>query len=71
MNAPRKLWKTSIVVWSEYDPQKVPPGRLVVEAESGDAYMAVCHSELISGPYEQDDGPPESFFGDEDGVESP
>jgi len=64
--APRQLWKTEIVVWSEYDPQKVPPGRLVAEAEGGTAYMTRCHSELISSPYMQDDGPPESFFGDEE-----
>jgi len=62
MAGPRKLWKTTTVIWTEYDPTKVTPGRLVAEAETGRAYMAVCHSELISSPYMQDDGPPEDFF---------
>lgn len=74
MAGPRKLWKTEIVIWSEFDPQKVPPGRLVSEAEEGVAYMSKCHSEQLSNPYEQDDGPPEEFFetvcGDETGEDS-
>lgn len=67
MAGPRKLWKTEIVIWTEVNPCAIPPGRLVQMFEnSRDAYMGRCHSELISSPYVQDDGPPEDFFGEPD-----
>lgn len=60
----RKLWKTEIVIWSEFDPTKVPVARLAREGESGSAYIGKAHSELISDPYGMDDSPPEDFFND-------
>jgi len=68
---PRRLWKTTIVVWSEFDPQRVPEDRLVREAVDGQAIITKRESVLVSSPYSQDDGPPEDFFdrGDvDDGV---
>lgn len=62
MAGPRQLWKTEIVVWTDYDPQKVRLERLVQEGVSGTAYISKGHSELVANPYEQDDGPPEDFF---------
>jgi len=62
MESPRKLWKTTIVIWSSYDPQRIPVSRLAQEGEAGDAYIAKAHSELIDGPYDQIDAPPEDFF---------
>jgi len=63
MAGPRQLWKTEIVIWTDYDPQKVPLSRLVAEGEGGTAYISKGHSELVASPYQQDDGPPEDFFG--------
>lgn len=63
MAAPRRLWKTEIVVWTDYDPTKVPLERLVQEGISGQGYISKGHSELVADPYAQDDGPPEDFFG--------
>jgi hypothetical protein len=63
--APRKLWKTEITIWTNYNPTKVPVSRLAQEGESGAGYIARAHSELISSPCMQDDGPPEDFFDDD------
>lgn len=62
MAGPRKLWKTTIVVWSEFDPQKVETDRLIREATDGQAIITKQHAELVSDPYSQEDGPPEYFF---------
>lgn len=59
MSGPRKLWKTTIVVWSEFDPQGISPVKLISHP---DVYWHGSDSELISGPYKQDDGPDEDFF---------
>lgn len=70
MAGPRQLWKTEIIIWSSFDPRKTPVARLAQMGEVGDAYISKAHSELVSGPYEQDDGPPEDFFEQLDDVES-
>jgi hypothetical protein len=62
MAGPRKLWKTTIVVWSEWDPRNVETINLVREATNGDAYISREEHELISNPYKQPDGPPDGFF---------
>jgi hypothetical protein len=67
---PRQLWKTEITIWSQFDPRKVKASRLALVGEVGDAYISKAHSELVSSPYEQDDGPPEDFFECLDDVES-
>jgi hypothetical protein len=64
MPGPRKLWRTEIVIWSEEKADKIPPGRLVQMCEAGQrAYMSRCHSELVTSPYVQDDGPPDDWEG--------
>ena len=68
MAGPRKLWKTEITVWSEFDPQKIEASALVREAEQGDAIITKCEAHHVASPYVQDDGPPESFF--DPGLES-
>jgi len=69
MAGPRKLWKTTVVIWSEFDPQTVEIDRLISEGIGGEAYISKQHAELVSDPYSQEDGPPEDFFdsGDDDG----
>lgn len=34
------LWKTTIVIWSEFDPQHVKLERIAYEAIEGDAYCS-------------------------------
>jgi len=62
MAGPRKLWKTTIVVWSEFDPQKLEMVNLIREATDGQAIITKQDAELVSDPYSQEDGPPEEFF---------
>lgn len=62
MAGPRKLWRTEITIWTSWDPRKAEVSALARAGESGDGYITKAHSELISSPYVQDDGPPEDFF---------
>jgi len=59
MVRPKTLWKTTIVIWSQFNPELKLPGTLVEKAESGLAYMSRCHSIRIANPCNRDDGPPE------------
>jgi hypothetical protein len=62
MAGPRKLWRTTIVVWSAYDPQTLEIANLIHDAVDGQAIITKQDSELVSNPYMQEDGPPEDFF---------
>jgi hypothetical protein len=63
----RPLWKTTIVIWSEYDGTRVELSALAREAEQGDAYCSVSGSELISDPAADEGWDFTEFFGaDED-----
>ena len=42
-----RLWKSTIVIWSEFDPQTVELDRLAQEAMSGDAYCSLQTADLI------------------------
>jgi hypothetical protein len=66
MPSPRKLWKTEIVIWSEWDPQKTEVSVLARAGESGSAYIGKAHSELVAGWREDPDAPSEDFFGVDD-----
>jgi hypothetical protein len=67
MPGPRKLWRTDIVIWSEWDPQKTPVSALAREGEGGRAYISKAHSEHVPGPFNIEDGPSEEFLRDLDG----
>ena len=43
----KELWKTTIVIWSDWDPNSTTLVGLASEAEKGDAYCAYTHSELV------------------------
>jgi hypothetical protein len=45
-----KLWKTTIVIWTEYDPQRHEIDDLAVEACYGDAYCSKSEHRLIERP---------------------
>ena len=47
------LWKSTIIIWSEFDPQQVELSTLAREAEVGEAYCSSMAAEFIREP-EQD-----------------
>lgn len=61
MGAPRKLWKTTINVWTDYDPQGLNPIHLMRDAATS-GHIESRSSELISNPYDQEDRPPREAF---------
>lgn len=46
----KPLFKTTIVIWSEYDGTSVEMSSLTREAEVGDAYCSQYRSELVQEP---------------------
>lgn len=46
----RSLFKTTIVIWSEYNGTEVELEDLAREATSGDAYCSVSKCEAVSDP---------------------
>jgi hypothetical protein len=60
MQLPDRLYKTTIVIWSEYDGEKLELSALVREAEEGDAYCSLQESELVT---DRADFPGTEFFG--------
>ena len=61
----RPLYKTTIVIWSEYDPtEKYELKELANEAEQGDAYCSKMRATLIDKPHEDPDWDNTEFFDD-------
>lgn len=48
MSQPRQLWKTTIEIWSDYDPQRLEIDELAREAMRGDAYCDRQECEVVS-----------------------
>lgn len=61
MTAPQKLYKTTIVIWSEYPTNEYSIEDLAREATNGDAYCSLQHCEGVSDPSKF---PHTEFFGD-------
>jgi hypothetical protein len=61
----RALYKTTIVIWSEFDPAHVDLEDLAREATNGDAYCSKSHSEYIERPHIDADWGGTEFFGDD------
>lgn len=40
MKGPEKLWKTRIIIWTDYDPSGIELDSLAREAQVGDAYCS-------------------------------
>lgn len=63
MQLPDKLYKTTIVIWSQYDGGEVGLTDLAREADQGDAYCSLQESELVT---DRADFPGTEFFGVDD-----
>lgn len=63
---PHGLYKTTIVIWSEYDPQDVELEDLARDATSGEAF---CDKQKTVFITDQGKFPDTEFFGVEDGAE--
>jgi hypothetical protein len=62
----RHLYKTTIVIWSEYDGAKVELSALAREAEQGEAYCSSYRSESVEDPSTDPAWDGTEFFGDGD-----
>lgn len=60
------LWKTSVVIWTDYDPRGRELEDLAREATSGDAYCSKQQAVEVSDPAGDDDWDGTEFFGVED-----
>jgi hypothetical protein len=61
----RRLYKTTIVIWSEYEGDKVELVDLARAATNGDAYCSQQFSILVN-PEDDADWDGNEFFSDED-----
>lgn len=61
-----KLYKTTIIIWSEEDPtEKYELKALADEAERGSAYCSKMQAELVEDPTKDPDWDGTEFFGEE------
>lgn len=62
---PKKLFKTTIVIWSEFDPTfKLELNELAQEAMNGNAYCSRMEAVAINDPTNDPDWDGTEFFGD-------
>lgn len=66
MSKPKTLYRTSIVIWTDYDPSQVELEYLAREATSGDAFCSQQQSEQVTDPQQL---PDTDFFGIDDDEE--
>ena len=65
MRGPEKLWKTRIIIWTDYDPENQDFESLAREAMRGDAYCSSSNTnEVNTGELPDDpDWDGTEFFG--------
>lgn len=61
--APKKLWKTTIVIWSDYDPAELDASDLARDAERGDSYCSKQESVAVDDPAGDPEWDGTEFFG--------
>lgn len=59
---PKALYKTNIVIWTDYNPQSVELENLAREAQSGDAYCSKQEARMVVDPAADPDWDGNSFF---------
>lgn len=65
----KNLWKTKIVIWSDFDPQTVELEDLAREATSGGAICTSSEHTFVKELDKDEDWDGNEFFGEEDDVE--
>jgi len=60
----RKLWKTTVVIWTDEDPQGVELDTLVSEAIHGDAYCSKQETKYVTDVTQDKDWDNNEFFDD-------
>ncbi len=58
------LWKSTIIIWSDFDPRTVELEDLAREATNGDAYCSSQKAKLIDHPADDMDWDGTEFFSD-------
>ena len=69
MISTKNLFKTTIVIWTDYDPgdsQEISLGRLGQEADSGGAYCSHVRTEFVSDPTDDPEWDDSEFLDGED-----
>lgn len=56
------LWKTTIIIWSPFDPQEVDTTDLVRDADTGESYQSFTGHEFIHDPWSDPHAPSQEFF---------
>ncbi len=59
---PKKLYKTTMVIWSEFDPRPFDLSTLAREAEMGEAYCSRMRAELKEDFVDDPDWDGTEFF---------
>jgi hypothetical protein len=49
-----RLWKTTVIIWSDFDPQKYELETLAYEACRGEAYCSSVKSKYIQAEEDED-----------------
>ena len=58
----RAMWRTTVVVWSDFDPRHLEVSELVRVGESGESFISDSHSELVR---DRTQWPETDFFGED------
>lgn len=58
------LWKSTIIIWSEFDPQKLDLDDLTREAINGAAYCSKSEAKFFRDPTKNKDWDGTEFFSD-------
>ena len=64
--ATQRMWKTSIVIWTDYNPSHMELATLAREAESGDAFCAKMEIAEVQDVQKDPDWAETDFFGSVD-----
>ena len=62
----KQLWKTTIIIWTDYDPSEFEIDDLAREAMSGDGYCSEQNTELVT---DEAQFPQTEFFDDPEALD--